>query len=298
MKVIETIAELKRALKEERKRGKTVGLVLTMGYFHQGHLSLMRAAELENDIVVVSIFINPTQFGPNEDLASYPKDLVRDMVLAEASGVDYLFIPRADEIYPPAFSTYVDIGPMASLLCGASRPTHFKGVLTVVLKLFEIVGPDKAYFGKKDYQQLTLIKKMAAELNLPTQVIGLETVREEGGLAMSSRNKYLNEDERRAAASLSRALLAAKEAAARGQKRSDELILLAKSIIGKEKLIDLEYITICDNISLEPKDEINGVALMALAARVGGARLIDNIEFLRSGDDNCLERSSKARYIG
>ncbi|MDI6800087.1 MAG: pantoate--beta-alanine ligase [Actinomycetota bacterium] len=280
MKVIKSIAELKTALKEERNQGRSIGFVATMGYFHEGHLSLMREAELENDIVVVSIFVNPTQFGPNEDLDSYPRDLKKDIELAESVGVDYLFTPAADEIYPPGFSTYVDIGPLASLLCGASRPNHFKGVLTVVLKLFGIVGPDGAYFGKKDYQQLTLIKKMANELNLATEVIALEIVREEDGLAMSSRNKYLNGDERRAAASLSRALMAAKRAAERGERDPKRLIEMAKSIIEKEELIDLEYITICDNISLEPKNDATGGALMALAARIGKARLIDNIEIL------------------
>lgn len=283
MRIIETIAELKTALTKERAASKSIGFVPTMGCFHEGHLSLMREAELENDIVVVSIFVNPTQFGPNEDLDSYPRELKKDIELAESVGVDYLFIPSAEEIYPPDFSTHVDIGPMASLLCGASRGAHFRGVLTVVLKLFGIVEPDKAYFGKKDYQQFTLIKKMARELNLNLEIVAMPIIRGADGLALSSRNKYLNSKERAAATALSRGLMAVNLAAERGERDLKRLIEIAKSIIEKEDLIDLEYITICDNISLEPKDNASGGALMALAARIGKARLIDNIEILWSG---------------
>ncbi len=278
MKIIETIAELKTALNEERNRGKSVGLVPTMGYLHEGHLSLMRAAELQNDVVVASIFVNPTQFGPNEDLDAYPRDLKRDLSLAESVGVDYLFAPKPNEIYPKGFSTYVEIGSMAEILCGASRPGHFRGVLTVVLKLFNIAQPNKAYFGKKDYQQLALIKKMASDLNLSIEIVALETVRESDGLALSSRNKYLTEEERKAAAALSQGLFAVKAEFERGETESARLAGLAKSFIEKEELIDLEYLTICDNISLEPLTRLKASAVMLLAAKVGKARLIDNIE--------------------
>lgn len=278
MKIIETIAELKTALNEERNRGKSVGLVPTMGYLHEGHLSLMRRAELQNDVVVASIFVNPTQFGPNEDLDAYPRDLKRDLSLAESVGVDYLFAPKPNEIYPKGFSTYVEIGSMAEILCGASRPGHFRGVLTVVLKLFNIAQPNKAYFGKKDYQQLALIKKMASDLNLSIEIVALETVRESDGLALSSRNKYLTEEERKAAAALSQGLFAVKAEFERGETESARLAGLAKSFIEKEELIDLEYLTICDNISLEPLTRLKASAVMLLAAKVGKARLIDNIE--------------------
>jgi len=277
MKTITTIKEIKAILKQERNKGKTIGLVPTMGCFHEGHLSLMRKARENCDVVVTSIFVNPTQFGPSEDFEAYPKDLKNDSKMAEEVGADYLFLPSVEEMYPGECLAYVDVEKIAKVLCGANRPGHFKGVATVVSKLFNITQPDFAYFGEKDYQQLVVIKKMVKDLNFDVQIVGIPTVREEDGLAMSSRNKYLEPKEREAALVLNKSLNLALEMVKNGEKDSIVIKKAIKRLIKKEPLVNLEYISICDNIYLQELSGIEENVLIALAARVGKARLIDNV---------------------
>ena len=246
-----------------------------MGAFHAGHRSLMRAARGECDLVVVSLFVNPTQFGPNEDLAGYPRDEAGDASAAAAEGVDLLFAPAVDEMYPEEPRTTVHVGGLTDRLCGASRPGHFDGVTTVVAKLFSIVGPCRAYFGRKDAQQLAVVRKMARDLDLPVEVVGCPLVREPDGMAMSSRNAYLDDEQRSAATVLSRALHDTATHATAGQ-RAESVRALVRELVGAEPLVDLEYVEVVDASTLEPIDELTGEALVALAARVGRARLIDN----------------------
>ncbi len=256
----------------------SVGLVPTMGFLHEGHLSLVRAARAENDHVFVSIFVNPTQFGPTEDLATYPRDPERDLALLEAEGVDYVFMPAVEEIYPRGFKAAVDVGPVTEPLEGASRPGHFRGVATVVLKLFNIVQPQRAYFGKKDAQQLVVIKKMVKDLDVPVEIRPQPTVREADGLAMSSRNTFLATPElRKAALVLHEALEIARELWAEGERDVGVYYLKMLEHIAEEELARIDYISFAAPETLEELPVIEGPALVSLAVRIGRTRLIDNI---------------------
>lgn len=280
MLVIEKIQELRKTLTDLTKQGRKVGLVPTMGYLHEGHLSLIRRAKAENALVVVSIFVNPIQFGPNEDFQRYPRDLERDQVLAEAAGTDILFAPEVGEMYPEGYQTYVEVtGGVAQRMCGASRPGHFRGVATVVLKLFNIVEPDRAYFGEKDAQQLRVIRRMARDLNLKVEIIGCPIVREADGLALSSRNVYLNQAERKAALILYRTLSRAKELIEMGERDAAVLREQLVKMIEAEPLASLDYLEIADSESLEPVAMLTGEIIIALAVRIGTTRLIDNMVF-------------------
>ncbi|MDP8230888.1 MAG: pantoate--beta-alanine ligase [Candidatus Gorgyraea atricola] len=257
------------------KKG-TIGLVPTMGFLHGGHLSLIRRARKDTDRVVVSIFVNPTQFGPKEDLKKYPRDLNRDLRLCRKEGVDIVFIPTARTIYANGFSTYVNVGNIAGTLCGASRPGHFKGVATVVAKLFNIVQPDIAYFGQKDAQQAIVIKKMVEDLNIPIKIKVMPIVREKDGLAMSSRNLYLSPQERREALSLYKSLKLAKTLYRKGERDSRNIIKMIQKEILKESNAKIDYVSIVDTKNLKPLDRISNKALVAVAAKIGKTRLIDN----------------------
>ncbi len=259
-----------------KKEGKTVGLVPTMGYFHEGHLSLMRRARQQNDIVVVSIYVNPLQFGPKEDYKEYPRDLDRDKALAEGVGVDVIFAPSDEEMYFKDHSVFVDEVSMTDVLCGKSRPGHFRGVLTVVAKLFNIVLPDRAYFGMKDYQQLKIIERMVRDLNFPVEIVPCPIVREEDGLAMSSRNIYLTPEERKSALSLSRSLKMAKELIEKEGIDADKIKKMIVEEIKKYPYTKIDYVEIVDADSLKPLTKESKKALIALAVFVGKARLIDN----------------------
>jgi pantoate--beta-alanine ligase len=281
MRIVRSKAELREALAGPRQRGRKLGLVPTMGYFHEGHLSLMRRAREDCDIVVVSLFVNPTQFGPGEDLDSYPRDEARDVELAAHEGVDLLWTPDAEQMYPEGFATSVEVaGDLTGVLEGdpAHRgPSHFRGVTTIVAKLFNSVQPDVAYFGRKDAQQALVIERMARDLDFPVRVEVLPTVREEDGLAMSSRNAYLDPEQRERATAISRALGAAEQAARQGETSSDALVEAAMSEL-RNAGIEPEYVEARSAEDLSPIAELNGrPVLLAVAARVGRARLIDNV---------------------
>lgn len=278
MKIIYTVEQMRLWHKGERQKGKKIGFVPTMGYLHEGHLSLVEAAKCENDAVVMSIFVNPLQFGPNEDYKTYPRDIERDSRLAEEAGVDAVFIPEVSEMYPyyPQLTT-VEVKDISERLCGASRPGHFTGVTTVVTKLFNIVQPDAAYFGQKDYQQVQVIKKMVADLNMPVRVISVPIKRETDGLAMSSRNTYLSEKERIEALSLNEALLLCKDSYEKGEKDAEKLKEIMGKRIRKEPSASIDYIEICDADTLKPVDKITKPTVVALAVKIGRTRLIDNM---------------------
>ena len=281
MRTVEKKAELREALREPRREGQTIGLVPTMGAFHEGHLSLMRAARAECDLVVVSLFVNPAQFGPGEDLESYPRDLERDTGLADAEGVDLLWTPSAEEVYPVGFGTSVEVDTaLTGVLDGdpARRgPAHFRGVTTVVAKLFNCVQPDVAYFGRKDAQQAIVVRRMARDLDFPVEVRVLPTVREDDGLALSSRNAYLQGAEREQAAAISAALSAAEQAAVGGETSADALVASVDERL-RDAGIDPEYVEARDAEDLTPVVHLNGrPVLLAVAAQVGRARLIDNV---------------------
>jgi len=277
MITLTTIADVRAACDAARAEGRRVGFVPTMGFFHEGHRSLMRAARADNDFVVVSLFVNPTQFGPGEDLAAYPRDLDGDRAAAEAEGVDALFLPTVDEMYPEGARTTVHVAGLTEGLCGASRPGHFDGVTTVVTKLFSIIGPSRAYFGRKDAQQLAVIRRMAADLDLPVEVVGCPLVREPDGLALSSRNTYLDADARQAATILSGALYMASEAVVRGQRDAAAIRQFVVDTIAQAPQVRLDYVEVVDAGTLEPVDHLTVDTLVALAAFVGKARLIDNV---------------------
>ncbi|HHP51588.1 MAG TPA: pantoate--beta-alanine ligase [Moorella mulderi] len=271
-----TIKEARAHLQPLRQQGKTIGLVPTMGYLHEGHLSLVRAARRENDMVVMSIFVNPTQFGPGEDLDRYPRDLYRDMELAEKAGVDGIFAPSVEEMYPEGYSTYVEVEGLSRVLCGASRPGHFRGVATVVSKLFNIIQPHRAYFGLKDYQQALIIKRMVEDLNFPVEIVTLPTVREPDGLALSSRNQYLTLEERAKALSLYRSLKRGEEMILKGIRQVQAIKeAMAQELLKHEVKID--YVEVCNPENLSPLEEVGDRALLAVAAWVGSTRLIDNL---------------------
>ncbi len=281
MKVVRTKADLREALAPERRGGKTIALVPTMGYLHEGHLSLLRAARGRCDVVVMSLFVNPTQFGPGEDLATYPRDEARDAQLAREAGVDLVYAPVADEVYPEGFATAVEVdGGLTEVLEGAPEargPGHFRGVTTVVAKLLNTVRPDVVFFGQKDAQQAVVIRRMARDLDFEVEVVVLPTVREPDGLAMSSRNAYLSDAERRRATALSRALRAAESVAASGEARVDAALAAARAELERAG-IEPEYLEARDAETLAPATSLNGrPVLLAVAARVGEARLIDNV---------------------
>lgn len=278
MITLQTVAELRQHCEEARAAGRTVGLVPTMGYFHAGHRSLMAAARAATDFVIVTLFVNPTQFGPNEDLSAYPRDLEGDAAVASAEGAAVLFVPTVAEMYPTgAPLTTVHVDRLTEGLCGAARPTHFDGVTTIVAKLFAIVGRCEAFFGRKDFQQLAVIGQMTRDLDLPVQVRGCPLVREPDGVAMSSRNAYLDENERSAARVLSQALRAVGEAAVAGERRGSVLEALVRDLVGREPRVTLEYAEVRDAQTLEPLPELDGTVVLAVAAAVGRARLIDNV---------------------
>ena len=283
MKTFERIAELRAACETARHGGQTVGLVPTMGYFHEGHRSLMRAARAADDLVVVTIFVNPLQFGAHEDLDGYPRDLAGDTAAAEAEGVDALFTPSQAEMYPEPTRTTVHVDGLTADLCGAARPTHFDGVTTVVAKLFSIVGPCTAYFGRKDAQQLAVVRRMAADLNLPVDIAACPLVREPDGLAMSSRNAYLSAEERRAATVLSSALRTAADAVGAGERDRVAITRLIEATVATEPLVALEYGEVCRGTDLAVVDPIDGEMLIAIAAQVGRTRLIDNVTITIAG---------------
>jgi len=274
VQVVKTIAELRKI---RRCLTGSVGFVPTMGYLHEGHLALVKHARAENAIVVVSIFVNPTQFGPSEDLGTYPRDLDRDLKLLEKEKADIVFVPSDVEMYPPEFSTWVDVEKVTERLEGASRPGHFRGVATVVAKLFNIVQPTKAYFGQKDAQQAIVIKRMVVDLDTDIEIVVVPTVRESDGLAMSSRNTYLSPEERQAATVLFRALSLARQLWQGGEEDADKIRYEMKSLIAKEPLAQIDYVSIADANTLKELEEIDCPALASLAVRIGRTRLIDNI---------------------
>ena len=283
MRTVERIADLRALCEEVRRAGKTVGLVPTMGYFHEGHRSLMRAARARHDVVVVTIFVNPLQFGAHEDLDGYPRDLAGDSAGAVAEGVDVLFTPSLAEMYPEPTRTTVHVDGLTAGLCGAARPTHFDGVTTVVTKLFAIVGPSTAYFGRKDAQQLAAVRRMAADLNLPVEVVGCPLVREPDGLAMSSRNAYLSAEERRAATVLSGALRTACRAVVAGERDPAAITSAIEATVATEPVVELEYAEVRRGADLGPVEHLDGELLVAVAAQVGSARLIDNVTITIAG---------------
>jgi pantoate--beta-alanine ligase len=277
MKVINKKDEIRGIALDARAGGRAVGLVPTMGFFHEGHLQLMRSARAECDVVVVTLFVNPTQFGAGEDLESYPRDFDRDRALAEAEGVDYLFAPAVEEMYPEGTSTSVEVEGLSAVMCGCSRPDHFRGVATVVAKLFNIVPAARAYFGQKDAQQLAVVRRMAADLDFDIEMVPVPTVREQDGLAMSSRNMYLLPEERGQAVALFRSLEEARRLVESGERGAGAVSEAMQAVLSAYPLVDLEYISICDNIFLRPLEELSGEVLVAVAARLGRARLIDNL---------------------
>jgi pantoate--beta-alanine ligase len=278
MRLVHTVAEMKKIVNDILKSGKSIGFVPTMGYLHKGHLSLVEAARKENDVVVVSIFVNPTQFGPNEDYSRYPRDLERDLRLLEPIGVDYVFNPSVEEMYPAMYSTYVEEVELSKYLCGASRPGHFRGVCTVVTKLFNIVKPTKAYFGQKDAQQFRVLKRMVRDLNMDVEMIEMPIVREEDGLAMSSRNVYLNPEERKEATRLYKSLLKAKELIESGERDVQKIKSEMLKILD-HPLLKVDYVEVVDEETLRPVEKIERKVIVALAVFVGKARLIDNMIF-------------------
>ena len=275
MKIVETVKEVREQVKEWKKQGLSVGFVPTMGYLHEGHKSLMDAARKGNDKVVVSIFVNPMQFGPTEDLATYPRDLDHDAALCESAGVDLIFHPEAEEMYEKDFCSFVDMTGLTEGLCGKTRPIHFRGVCTVVNKLFNIVTPDHAYFGQKDGQQLAVIKRMVRDLNMDIEIVGCPIVREEDGLAKSSRNTYLSHEERKAALILSKTVALGKELA-KTEKDANKVVEAMKKNIETEPLAKIDYVEAVDALSMAPVEKLEGACMLAMAVYIGKTRLIDN----------------------
>lgn len=275
MKIVGTVKEVREQVKEWKKQGLSVGFVPTMGYLHEGHKSLMDAARKGNDKVVVSIFVNPMQFGPTEDLATYPRDLDHDAALCESAGVDLIFHPEAEEMYEKDFCSFVDMTGLTEGLCGKTRPIHFRGVCTVVNKLFNIVTPDHAYFGQKDGQQLAVIKRMVRDLNMDIEIVGCPIVREEDGLAKSSRNTYLSSEERKAALILSKTVALGKELA-KTEKDANKVVEAMKKNIETEPLAKIDYVEAVDALSMAPVEKLEGTCMLAMAVYIRKTRLIDN----------------------
>ena len=282
MEVIKTIKAMKEFSSQARREGKTIVFVPTMGFFHEGHLSLMREGRRRGDLLVASLFVNPTQFAPHEDLKNYPRNFERDCKMAEEVGTDILFAPEVEEMYPPNHQTHVRVEKVTQNLCGRTRPTHFQGVATVVLMLFEIVMPHVTIFGEKDYQQLVTIRQMVRDLHLSVEVVGMPTVREADGLAMSSRNTYLLPEERKAARSLPRSLQRAEELLRNGEQRASRILDEMKGILQAEPLVKQDYVQICDAHTLRDVDRIEGDVVVALAAYLGKTRLIDNLVYRKN----------------
>jgi pantoate--beta-alanine ligase len=277
VKVIKSIKSMKKLSYGFRKKGLSIGLVPTMGYLHNGHISLVKEAKKRNDVAVVSIFVNPTQFGTGEDLKNYPRDLKRDIELLSKYHVDAVFYPDASEIYPKGYKTCIKVEDLSDKLCGKSRPIHFKGVATIVAKLFNIIKPDVAYFGKKDFQQQAIIKKMVSDLNMDVEIVSMPTVREKDGLAMSSRNSYLSKEERSRALVISRALKLAKTLIKSGVRNAAKVKAAMSKLMRTAKGLRIDYISICDPTTLEERNIIKGKTLIAAASYIGKTRLIDNI---------------------
>ena len=277
MRAISDILKMQSWSKRIHRKGKTIGFVPTMGFLHEGHLSLIHRARTENDYLVISIFVNPTQFGPKEDFHRYPRDFARDKRLAKICGVDVIFYPRAKDVYPKSYKTYVNVEGLSTVLCGASRPGHFRGVTTVVAKLFNIVQPTRAYFGQKDAQQAAVIKKMVADLDINLEIAVLPTMREPDGLAMSSRNTCLNPKQRQAATVLYKSLKLAQEMWAQGEKEVGTIRHEMTELIRKEPLADIEYISFADAETLKELHRVKPPALVSMAVKIGKTRLIDNI---------------------
>jgi pantoate--beta-alanine ligase len=278
MRIVESPQDMQQISENLRLERETIGLVPTMGAFHEGHLSLMRAARDACSQVVVSLFVNPAQFGPGEDFAQYPRTSDQDKSLAEKVGVDYLFTPSEETMYPKEYETYVDVERLTKVLCGASRPAHFRGVTTIVAKLFNIVRPHKAFFGQKDAQQTVVIRRMVEDLNMGIEIVELPIVRERDGLAMSSRNQYLSPEERREATILHKSLEEARRLVKTGERNSDTIVGAMARMIRMASHAQLDYVETVDASTLEPLDELRGEVLIALAVRIGSARLIDNIK--------------------
>jgi pantoate--beta-alanine ligase len=274
--IVHTIKEVREQVSVWKKQGLSVGLVPTMGYLHEGHQSLIKKAVEENDKVVVSVFVNPMQFGPTEDFDSYPRDLEADAKLCEATGANLIFNPEPEEMYTDGFCSFVDMTGPTKELCGKSRPIHFRGVCTVVSKLFNIVTPDKAYFGQKDAQQLSVIRRMVRDLNIPVEIVGCPIIREADGLAKSSRNTYLNAQERQAALFLSKTIFMGQELVANGMTDAKALIKIMKDNIQTEPLAKIDYVEVVDFDNISIKDTIGGNTLVAMAVYIGKTRLIDN----------------------
>lgn len=277
MREIHKLKEIRLFSQKAKSHGRRVGFVPTMGALHEGHLSLVAEAKKRADVVIVSIFVNPIQFGPGEDFAHYPRDLRRDKKLLKDFGIDALFIPKASDLFPEGFMTFVEVEGLSKKLCGRSRPAHFRGVATIVAKLFNLIAPDSAFFGEKDFQQQLIIKQMVKDLDLPVEIVALPAVREFGGLAMSSRNALLNPRERKSATVLYRALSLAKEDIENGEKDLRKIILRMRSLIGSEPSIRLDYVAVADPATLEEVKELKGKVLIALAAYLGKTRLVDNM---------------------
>lgn len=276
MKIVSTVKEVRTQVKEWKKQGLTIGFVPTMGYLHEGHASLMKCAKSQCDKVVASVFVNPMQFGENEDLASYPRDLQADAKLCETLGVDLIFHPEVEEMYAEGFCSFVDMNGLTKELCGKSRPIHFRGVCTVVNKLFNIVTPDKAFFGQKDAQQLAVIRRMVKDLNMDIEIVGCPIIREEDGLAKSSRNTYLNTEERKAALILSQTILYGQQMVKGGVTDTAELLSAMKENLAKEPLAKIDYVEAVSMDTIEKIDKIEGTVLVAMAVYIGKTRLIDN----------------------
>ena len=276
MKIAPTVKEVREIVKTWRAEGLSVGLVPTMGFLHEGHGSLISRAVRDNDRVVVSVFVNPTQFGPNEDLEAYPRDMNHDSAFCEKLGADLIFHPEPSEMYDPDFTTYVNMEELSKTLCGKSRPIHFRGVCTVCTKLFNIVKPDRAYFGQKDAQQLAIIRRMVRDLNMDLEIVGCPIVREEDGLAKSSRNTYLSEKEREAALVLSRSIFLAEKMIEEGETSAANVKSAMTELIEKEPLAQIDYVEVVDGVSMQPVDQIKAPALIAIAVKIGKTRLIDN----------------------
>jgi pantoate--beta-alanine ligase len=277
MTIVRSVPAMKALSRGWRREGLRIGFVPTMGYLHDGHLSLVRESKARAGVTVVSIFVNPTQFGPNEDFTKYPRDIEKDSAFLSEAGVDCLFYPDAAAIYPPDYRTYVEVEGLQDRLCGRSRPGHFRGVATIVLKLFEIVGPDQAFFGAKDAQQVLIIRRLASDLDLDVEVVTCPIVREPDGLAMSSRNAYLTPDQRTAARVLSTSLRWADKAVGAGERDAGRLVSGIRSILEAEPLARIDYVEAVDPETLDPVAEIRGQVLVALAVFIGSTRLIDNI---------------------
>ncbi|MCW6109456.1 pantoate--beta-alanine ligase [Clostridium sporogenes] len=281
MNIVHTIKDVKEIIKKWKDENLSIGYVPTMGYLHEGHASLIKKAREENDKVVVSIFVNPIQFGPKEDYSTYPRDLDKDSSLCDEFGANLIFNPEASEMYPNKIYSHVNVGTLTENLCGEKRPGHFQGVCTVLTKFFNIIAPTRAYFGEKDAQQLAVVKKMVADLNFPIEIIGCPIIRESDGLAKSSRNAYLNIKERKSALVLNKSLKEALNALESGETKSNTIKNIIVNRLNKEPLAKIDYVSIVDSDNLQPIEEIKSSILVAIAVYIGKTRLIDNFTFIK-----------------